>query len=587
MKRMYVWLQNIILKPLESSFTRFPLAIIYSFLLGIVMVSNDQLQFNWLTSVAQALFLFLPIAIALVLARETFTWWKWSIWIDWALLLLGTVSFYIFVELETRIGVEFSRFSNLGFGFYLLPLFLGYYQETNAIEVPITVGITKIFTALFYALILFFGLAVILLSTNILFNLSITLSTYANTFILSMTYVFVPTWLGSFIAPKTTFDLGKDLPLIWQRAFLFVIAPVISLFMIFILIYLLTGLLQNQEYNAGIYTISTLVISFAGISTHVLSKSFRKTYQLIALFQRFFPIVLVVVLVGYYVELIRLGLFFGFSIGVMLQLLMGVWPMVYVYLVLRNNQRATQRALLSLVSVYVWAAVMPFGNVVGLSRLALNIQYTQTIERLEMLDEEDNIQRRSDLSDEDYQQLFAILSSMNVIGFDQFNHVPEGYDHPNEFELTYGTRANDDTPFEREDYGFRLADNVIDLSMFDYDHFFYVPNIRTLEDAPYTSDTINMALVSDTDEHAYVWTITLGNETTSIELYEDVVLVLRDRFADDEPSVLDYEAIDANELKMTFNGNGFSVDLWVLNVNSFKGFYTNFSMSLYVGITLI
>ena len=345
MKRIQTWFNNILLKPLNVSFSRFPLAIIYSFLLGIVMVSNEQLELNWLTSVGQALFLFLPVAISLVLARETFAWWKWSTYVDWALLVLTTVSFYMFVELETRIGVEFSRFSNLGFGFYLLPLFLSYYQEKQAIEVPITIGITKFFTALFYALILFLGLAVILLSTNILFNLSISLSTYANTFILSMTFVFVPTWLGSFIVPKTTFDRNKDFPLIWQRVFLFVVAPVISLFMVLILIYLGTGLLQNQEYNAGIYTISTLVISFAGISTHVSTRSFREQYKLIDVFQRFFPFVLLLVLIGYYVELIRLGVAFGFSIGVMLQLLMGIWPIVYVYLVLKNNPRVTQRAL--------------------------------------------------------------------------------------------------------------------------------------------------------------------------------------------------------------------------------------------------
>ena len=586
MKRIQTWFNNILLKPLNVSFSRFPLAIIYSFLLGIVMVSNEQLELNWLTSVGQALFLFLPVAISLVLARETFAWWKWSTYVDWALLVLTTVSFYMFVELETRIGVEFSRFSNLGFGFYLLPLFLSYYQEKQAIEVPITIGITKFFTALFYALILFLGLAVILLSTNILFNLSISLSTYANTFILSMTFVFVPTWLGSFIVPKTTFDRNKDFPLIWQRVFLFVVAPVISLFMVLILIYLGTGLLQNQEYNAGIYTISTLVISFAGISTHVSTRSFREQYKLIDVFQRFFPFVLLLVLIGYYVELIRLGVAFGFSIGVMLQLLMGIWPIVYVYLVLKNNPRATQRALLSLVSIYVWSAVMPFANVVGLSRFALNIQYTQTIERLEMLDDQGNIQRVPDLANDDYEQLFGLLSSMNVIGFEQFEHVPEGYDHPNEFEETYGTKIGDDNPIDREDYAFRLADNVLDLSIFDYSHLYYVSNVRALEDDPFTTDSIAMSLIVDEEEHTYMFSVTLGNETALLELYEDVVLVLRDRFADDEPSFLDYEATDANELKITLSGNGFSVDVWVMSANSFKGFYTNFSMSFYIGLTL-
>lgn len=586
MKRIQIWLKNFLLEPLKASYTRFPLALIYSFLLGIIMVLNEGLELAILTNVSQSLFLFLPVAISLVLARETFSFWRWSMWIDLIFLVLATIGFFVYIELETRLGVEFSRFSNLGFGFYLLPLFLGYYQEKKAIEVPITIGISKFFTALFYSLVLFLGIAVILVSINVLFNLSISLTTYSNTFILVMTFVFVPTWLGSMLpAEKASYE-GKDFPAIWKRLFLFVVTPVVSVFMVFIVIYLLTGLFQSDTYNAGIYTFSTLVIGFAGISAHVSTRSFQAQYPLVKFFQSFFPIVLLIIVVGYYLELIRLGLAFGFSISVMLQLVMGIWLVSYAVFSLKKQTEAPQKGLLVLVTIYVLAAILPFGNVVGLSRLALNVQYQQTLERLDMLDENGEIIPNNALSNSDYERLYSLLTSMDTIGFTHFENVPEAYEHPNDFSQTFGTRESDPLDSDTHDYVFLLQQNVLDLTSFDYNTLLYISSVNALEDNPYNEDNLSLSFISDEDAFTYTLTIGVGDAEQSIELYEEVVLALRDRVSNDEPNILDYETTDPTVMKFVFSTDAFVVELWVLSAISFRGYYANFSMSMYLGILL-
>jgi hypothetical protein len=583
MNLMQRWLNNFLLKPLQGSWQRFPVTLIYSFLLGFLMVLNEDLELNWLTDVSQALFIFLPLTLSVTLIRETFAWWRWSKIIDILTVILLTGLYFGWLQLEANLAVGFFRFSNLLFGFYLLPLFIRYFHANKAIEKPIIDGINVIFTALVYALFLFVGVAIILLSTNILFNLSIAFTVYSNVLILSLTYVFVPTWLNGFPRGNEKIEEGPY-SVIWERIFLFVLAPVISVFMIFIVIYLLTGLFQSEQYNAGIYTLSTLVIAFAGISTHVSTRRFVERYPLIKLFQNLFPIVLLVIMFGYYVELIRVGIVFGFSMGIVLQLMMGIWPISYAIWVLKKHPQATQRALLTLVGIYVFAAVMPFVNGVGIARFILQGQFNAAIERLDMLDEEGELMVKNDLTQEEYNQLFSIVTSMNEIGLASFSGIPESYEHPFDFPTTFGTYT-DDPVVEFVDYYFSLSNQILDFSSFDYETFLFVPSIMDLVETPYTSDNVAMSLTMEEETDLQLdWNITYGEESISISILEEMIAVLLERhFPDEDIQQADYTAVDPEDLLISFTFETFSMDIWVQSLIYFDGYYRNFAMGAYVG----
>jgi hypothetical protein len=575
------WIQNLLIKPLQGSVKRFPFTIIYSFLLGLIMVLNEELELNWLTDVAQSLFIFLPVMLSATLARETFPFWRWSKVLETGILLSLTGFYFLYLQLESNLAIGFFRFSNLGFGFYFLPLFIRYYHQED-IEKPIIEGINGILTALVYAIILFLGLAVILLSTNILFNLSIALSVYSNVLILSLTYVFVPTWLHGF-QNEQVLSNSKEISIIWQRIFLFVLMPVISIFIFFILIYLLTGLFQSQEYNAGIYTLSTLLIAFVGISTHVSTRRLTSHYPFVKVYQTFFPWALLLVIVGYYIELVRLGLAFGFSLSIVLQLCMGLWPIYYVWLTKKSHPQATQRGLLSLVIIYVFVATMPFINGVGLTRLILQQQYDTTLDRLALRDDQGTIIPNNNLEQQEVALLSGILDNMKMLGFETFRGVPESYDHPADFVSTFGTYDNQVEPTV-EDYTFSLQNQIIDFTAFDYDRFIYVPSLPDLEDNPYSSETLSMSFLHDDTNEQLLWTLTLANSTETINIVDDILVLLVDRLLEEDSTVGDYMATNWEDLRIQFSFEAFTVDVWVQSLIFFRGFnYSNFTMSAYVG----
>ena len=585
MKNLQQLFFNFLIKPLRGSVKRFPLTIGYSFLLGLLMVLNEELELNWLTDVSQSLFIFLPLVLTTTLARETFSFWKWSKVMDALSLIALTGVYFVYLQFETNLAVGFFRFSNLGFGFYLLPLFISYFYQEK-IDKPIIDGISGILTALVYSFLLFLGIAVILLSTNILFNLSISLTVYTNVLILSLTYVFVPTWLHGFPSEKTL-QHQEDYSLIWQRIFLFVMMPVISIFVLFILIYLLTGIFQSQEYNAGIYTLSTLIIAFVGISTHVSTQRFQSKYPLVKTYQTFFPWALLFVILGYYIELIRVGFAFGFSLGIVLQLLMGLWPIYYVYLVKKVHPQATQRALLSLVVIYVFSAAMPFVNGVSLTRLILQQQYNATLQRLDLRNEEGLIVPNNNLTVEDVSLLSGILDNMQVLGFESFNGIPEAYDHPADFVVTFGSYDNEEEPTV-EDYSFFLQNQIIDFSTFDYDRFLYIPSFSDLEENPYVSEELSMSLLMDDMFDPLEWTLTFADVTETIDIFEDILLELRDRWLEEDARLGDYMATEWEDLLVSFSFDDFTIDVWVQSLIFFRGFnYSNFFMSAYIGFNYV
>ncbi len=156
MKKLIQKLIQFIVQPLKKSFPRFPEAIITSFLLGFLMVLNleltSELQINtltWLVDLNRVLFLVLPLMIILRLVSERWSTLQRFHWYGFGLIILVAISMYTFLALENVELVEFNRFSNLGYAFYLLVIFVPYLMDRPSIGVGIVLFFTKLFTSFF------------------------------------------------------------------------------------------------------------------------------------------------------------------------------------------------------------------------------------------------------------------------------------------------------------------------------------------------------------------------------------------------------------------------------------------------------
>jgi hypothetical protein len=491
--------------------------------------------------------------------------------------------YFTFLRLENSPLVEFNRFSNLVFAFYGLVIFLPYLMDRQDIGVGIILFFTKLFTSLFYSLVLYIGIVTILITTNILFQLSIDLIVYANIFILIITFIFFPTLLDSYPKENDVATVQKDYHIVWQRVFLFVIAPVITVFSFFIMLYLLIGIFSSGLFESEIYTFSALVIAFVGISTQIALAPFTSNNRFVALFVKYFHFALMVVMVGYYIEQFKTIANSGISLDVTIQLILGVWPFVYAFFIIRKSRVAIHRGLLSLTGAFLFIAAFPGLNAVSLTSMLLNAQLEQTLQRESMISEDGQIIRKDELELDTYNYLLGTIDEMDALGLHRFPIIPDNYDHPGDFEATFGDRERDPVDVDDETLFYSLDFSIIDLSELQYESLTYINSITILESTPFNGSTIALSLTSDDENHQYILTVTHEGTPNTVDLYEDIALVLKQRFGNNINQTEDPE-----DLLVQITFDTFTLDFWVMSLNSskFKEF-SSFSMSFYLGLSSI
>lgn len=590
-----LWLA--ITNPLKKSFKRFPEALIVSFLLGILNVFNNELIVFIgkqavidtglidvsvvLNDVNQSLFLVLPLMISLSLMIERFQIFKkFRLGLIITMLVVGGL-FFTFLRIENSGAVEFNRFSNLIFAFYGLIVFLPYLMDRQDIGVGIILFFTKLFTALFYSFVLYIGIFIIILTTNILFGLSINLIIYLNILVLIASFIFLPTLLDSYPKENHIATVEKDYHMVWQRVFTLVIAPVISVFSFLLILYLLAGIVNLIGFEPEVYTFSSLVIAFVGISSQIALAPFVETNRFARLFVKYFHFVLIAVMVGYYVQQFISIATTGISLGITIRMILGVWPLAYAFFVIRKSRVAIHRGLLSLTGAFLFIAAFPGLNAVSLTTMLLNAQLEQTLQRESMISEEGEIVRKPILEQDTYDYLSATLNEMNMLGLHRFPLLPDDYEHPRDFELTFGDRERDPDDVDGESLTYLLDFSIIDLSDFRYESLTYVDSLAELALTPFASSTIALSFVADEENHEYLLTVTREDISETVDLYEDVAKVLQERF--DENFI---ELADPEDLLVQMTFDTFALDFWVINLSSSKfESYNGFSMSFYLGLS--
>ena len=590
-----LWLA--IANPLKKSFKRFPEALMVSFLLGTLIVFNNELavfignqpvidtglieMYEILNDFNQSLFIVLPLMISLSLMIERFPIFKtYRLALIITMVVMGGL-YFTFLRLENSLLVEFNRFSNLVFAFYGLVIFLPYLMDRQDIGVGIILFFTKFFTSLFYSFVLYIGIFIIILTTNILFGLLINLIVYVHILTLIASFIFLPTLLDSYPKKNDVATVEKDYHMVWQRVFTLVIAPVISVFAFLIVLYLITGFLNTNGFEPEVYTFSSLVIAFVGISSQIALAPFTKTNRLANLFVKYFHFVLIVVMVGYYIQQLISISTTGITLNTTIRLILGVWPLVYAFFVIRQSRVAIHRGLLSLTGAFLFIAAFPGLNAVSLTTMMLNAQLEQTLQRESMISEEGEIVRKPILELDTYNYLWATLGEMESLGLHRFPILPDGYEHPSDFELTFGDRERDPDDVDGESLTYLLDFSIIDLSDFRYESLTYVDSLYELGLTPFASSTIALSFDADDVNHEYVLTVTREDISETVDLYEDLAKVLQERFDENFK-----ELADPEDLLVQITFETFALDFWVINLSSSKfESYNSFSMSFYLGLS--
>jgi hypothetical protein len=597
MKALLNRLWMAIATPLKQSFQRFPEALVVSFILGILVVISNELgvyinkepvinlmlvDINLVfIDINQTLFIVLPLMICLPLMMERFAILKnYRLALMITMIVIGGL-YFTFLRLENSLAVEFNRFSNLVFAFYGLIIFLPYLMDRQDIGVGIILFFTKLFTSLFYSFVLYIGIFIIIITTNVLFGLMIDLIVYVNILVLIASFIFLPTLLDSYPKKNDVATVEKDYHMVWQRVFTLVIAPVIFVFSFLIMLYLLTGIFNSSGFEPEVYTFSALVIAFVGISSQIALAPFIKTNRFAHLFVKYFHFVLILVMAGYYIQQFILITTSGINLGTTIRLILGIWPLTYAFFVIRKSRVAIHRGLLSLTGAFLFIAVFPGLNAVSLTSVLLNAQLEQTLQRESMISEDGQIIRKAELELDTYNYLLGTLDEMAMLGLHRFPIIPDDYEHPGDFEATFGDREREPIDSDDEYLLYLLNFSIIDLTELQYESLTYINSTAGLEANPFIGNTIALSFTSDDENHRYLLTVIHGGTSQIVDLYEEVALVLKERFGKNVN-----ETEDPEDLFVQITFETFVLDFWVTNLGSskFKN-SSNFSMSFYLGLS--
>ena len=597
MKALLNRLWTAIATPLKQSFQRFPEALMVSFILGTLVVISNELgvyinkepvinlmlvDINLVfLDINQTLFIVLPLMICLPLVMERFPILKnYRLALMITMIVIGGL-YFTFLRLEDSLAVEFNRFSNLVFAFYGLVIFLPYLMDRQDIGVGIILFFTKLFTSFFYSFVLYIGIFIIIITTNVLFGLMIDLIVYVNILVLITSFIFLPTLLDSYPKKSDIATVEKDYHMVWQRVFTLVIAPVIFVFSFLIMLYLLTGIFNSSGFEPEVYTFSALVIAFVGISSQIALAPFIKTNRFAHLFVKYFHFVLILVMAGYYIQQFISIPTSGINLATTIRLILGIWPLAYAFFVIRKSRVAIHRGLLSLTGAFLFIAAFPGLNAVSLTSMLLNAQLEQTLQRESMISEDGQIIRKAELELDTYNYLLGTLDEMAMLGLHRFPIIPDDYEHPGDFEATFGDREREPIDSDDESLFYSLNLSVVDLSDFSYESLVYVSSLGELSTTPFIGADVSLAFEYNFDDHDYPLTITREGVSETLDLYEEIGLVLKERHDLDT-----FETKDPEELLVQITFDTFVVDLWVTslistNFTEFK----SFSMSFYLGLS--
>jgi hypothetical protein len=237
--------------------------------------------------------------------------------------------------------------------------------------------------------------------------------------------------------------------------------------------------------------------------------------------------------------------------------------------------------LLSLTGAFLFIAAFPGLNAVSLTSMLLNAQLEQTLQRESMISEDGQIIRKAELELDTYNYLLGTLDEMAMLGLHRFPIIPDDYEHPGDFEATFGDREREPVDVDDESLFYSLDFSIIDLSEFQYESLIYINSITSLESTPFDGSAIALSFTSNDENHQYILTVTHEGTQNTVDLYEEIALVFKERFGNNVNQTEDPE-----DLLVQITFDTFILDFWVMNLNSskFKEF-SNFSMSFYLGLS--
>lgn len=443
MKRFLAFIHSNFIQPFLRSFKRFPetvtLALVMMILAYLQILLDVPVVDQVLIDVLDAAWLVLFYFAGWTLFVERFEWSsKIRIFGD-VLFLLGGVTYYFLAPMAATNFIEGSRYTGLlliGIIFFLVG---PYFLKKEGFSLYVLVVETKFFVTGFYSLVLWGGISIILASIENLFRVQIDYKVYSLIMASILGLVTLPVFLG-LIPRKEEIFQSQSMNKIWKTVFSNIVLPLVLVFTLILLVYSITSLIPNSPYEPMVFLSSSVVLAFAGIFTLFYLDPIRHEATHLKLYFRAWPYALILVFVGFYVELYRSIGSSGFSVTHVMFLLGGIYPVaVAVVYAVKLRLRLIYTFLMAMDTILL-VTLLPYVNAFALTRYALNLELDTLLQSNEMW-ENGSIVPKQNLSTEEQNKFSSVISRASEIGFDSLQALPDSFTQE-DFEGVFGFELN-------------------------------------------------------------------------------------------------------------------------------------------------
>lgn len=536
MNRFLLLLKSNLVDPFVRSFQRFYETVSFALLMMliadiIILVDNSPLdEVLWDIIGSGWIVLFLLAAWTLWVERFQYQLsWRWLG--DGVILLVGIAHYFLaptaaseFVEITRYIGLLLLAM----FAFLVAP----YFMRREGFSLYVLYVDTKFLVTGFYSLVLWGGLSAILATIEGLFSVSIDEKIYMLIIATILGLVTAPVFLGQ-VPDKAVEMVPEAMNKIWKTVFSTIVLPLVMVFTVILIIYVLTSLIPNSPYDSLIYMSSSLGLAVVGIITLFIMDPFRDQLAHVKFYLTYWPFALLAVFVGFYSEVIRSISEMGFSAVHGYFLLAGVFaPSVAIVYILRHPRRIIFTILIAMDTTLL-VTLLPFANAIAVTRYAVNAELRQLLNENGMLVNGEIVAQPS-LDEAIQGRVSNLILRASEVGFQSIGVLPDDFmleDFEDVFGFTFDGVWNpiDDTLYYT--FMFDSMSLGIDTSAFDY--VMIMPTLQNEVAGPYT----------------LVWNRTSGQLTVSgtgmnvVVDFDDIATQLRPLSLNGQPKDLTLEEL--------------------------------------------
>lgn len=463
---------------LYQSVKRFPVPIflttITTILLIVITRTDGAQTLETLTRIAMATALGVPLALSIALAFERLKDSPAAEYGSYALAFIFLILYYHFLLPEFGM-VSVTRYAATTLALYLAFLSVPYILKRPGFEIYVIKVLSRFLVTALYSAVLFAGLALTLLTIDLLLGVEVSSTFYSNVW-LTVAGIFAPSFFLAGLPASEQSMEGETYPTLLRVLLLYIVMPITLTYTSILYIYFLK-ILFTLEWPQG--TVSHLVLWFSAFSAGVifLICPLRGDNKFVRFFTAWFPkLVLPALAVMFIAIAIRINAY-GVTENRYFVVALGLWvlgTMLYYNLAkgFRNIILPTSLGLITLLSVFgPWSAY-------AVSRASQNARFEALSAEYNMVTGATLQQPDREISHEDKRTLVSILEYFESShSLSDLRLLPPGFQFQDMEGLFGFSREDIWADPGRLDY-FHLNGQVKSLDVRNYDYLLNSTSLR-------------------------------------------------------------------------------------------------------------